>query len=229
MLTGCKASVVNAVARADIHIPVEIRIRIYRRDIVDPALIRQVVTSAHGTVFQCEHETGLGHAVDHAVGTRDHRADILIPDTRIFQSTNDHRLVDLDNAARRTAIDISLLIFGDGSHGERLQAFLRPEHLRLSLVDHGDAAVVRAYPETVLAVHQQAHDARDTGRRIHSFKRVAVVADQTAVASDPDKALRGLRDGVGLGSGKSGTVVVQGRHVPLIRPREIQCVGISAA
>ena len=81
----------------------------------------------------------------------------------------------------------------------------------LAAVHEGEAAVVRADPEAVLAVHKQALDAGQAAGGVQKLKVVAVIADQPAVAADPQKALFGLRNVVdAVGRQTVGAVVNDG-------------------
>ena len=147
--------------------------------------------------------------------------DVFVSYQYLVDGTDIKRLVNLSNASGCRHIDITVGILRNGPHRKRFQPVLNPEHPRLAFVNHGNAGIIRAYPETVFAVHEKAHNACNTGCGIHTFKGIAVIPDQSAVAADPDKAFRGLRNRVGFRSRKSVPVVIKHSRVPGPRSRRV--------
>ena len=74
---------------------------------------------------------------------------------------------------------------------------------------NGNAVVIGTHPETCLAVHKQADNIGDARGRIHTFKALAVVACKSAVAAYPNKSVRRLCNGIGLGSRQSVGIVIK--------------------
>ena len=163
----------------------------------------------------------LRQAVEQPVIAGTQIAHVGIPDALILDAVQIQVAVDGRNTGRRGHIHDAVFILGDGPdvggvHSVRLSPGADP-----AVLDHGDAVVVGADPQAVKVVDIEADCVGNARGRIHTHKAVAVIADQAAVAADPDKALAGLGDGVGLGGRKTVGVVVENGRVALGFPDQV--------
>ena len=126
--------------------------------------------------------------------------------------------VDAGDPAGGGNINRAVLILRNGAGMGGGHAVQLAPSAQLALRQHGHAVVVGADPQPVPAVHVEAFDAGEAAGGIHALKGVAVVADQTGVAADPEKALVGFRDGVGLRGGQAVAVIVQHGGKPFAAP-----------
>ena len=130
----------------------------------------------------------------------------------ILQRVGLQPFVEHGDTRRGADVNPARVVLGDGADlGGAETVGLIPLQ-QLSPVHHGHAVVVGADPEPILLIHVQTHDAGKAVGGIHPLKAFAVIADQTAVTADPDKALAGLRDIVCLLCRQSVGVVVQHRR-----------------
>ena len=118
---------------------------------------------------------------------------------------------DHHKALRGGDVDGAVLALLNVADFGRWKAVILIPEAELAAVHEGKAAVVRADPEAVLAVHKQALDAGQAAGGVQKLKVVAVIADQPAVAADPQKALFGLRNVVdAVGRQAVGAVINDG-------------------
>lgn len=74
---------------------------------------------------------------------------------------------------------------------------------------HREAVGVGADPQAVPAVHKEASYAGDAVCGIQALEGVAVIANQSGIAADPNEALAGFGNGIGIGGGQAVSVVLQ--------------------
>ena len=120
-------------------------------------------------------------------------------------------LADQRKTAGGRHIDQAGIVLQDAADREGLQALLLAPAAGLAVLHQEQAVVVGADPEPVPAVHKEAADAGDARGGIDAHKGVAVVADQAAVAADPEEALAGLDDDVCLGGRQAVGIVIEHR------------------
>ena len=157
----------------------------------------------------------IGNTVDEPVAPGTQVAHVGLGDELFLHHAEMIVGIDHDNAAGRRNIDRPVRALRDGSGVGRFHAVQLAPHPELALFHDRHTVVIRSHPEAVLIVHEQTFDAGDAVGGIHTLKGIAVVTDQTCIAADPDKAVAGLNDGVGLGSRQSAGVVIQHRGIPL--------------
>ena len=116
--------------------------------------------------------------------------------------------VHCGDASRRADVDkaVSVLRHGADADGHQLMGLVHAAEGGTAL--EKDAEVVGADPQPSLAVHIQAAGVRDAVGGFDALKAVSVVADQAGIAADPEKAVLGLGDGVGLRGWQAVAVVV---------------------
>ena len=154
----------------------------------------------------------IGQAIDDPVASHPQIAHVRLGDGLILHHPQVSVRVDYRDAAGRGDVDRVALVSRDGAGVRRQHAVQLAPLAQLAPLQHRDAVVVGADPQAIPAVHIQALDAGDAAGGIHAHEGVAVVADQSAVAADPDEALRGLHDGVGFRGGQAVGVVIQHRR-----------------
>ena len=164
----------------------------------------------HAAVPEGKEIPVLGEAVDQAVRAGAKLPDRLPVKPLILQQAELQRIVNHRDPAGSTAdIDEPLLILGDGADTDRTQALL-PAPVPVAALHHGEhAGIVGSDPEPVPAVHKKAAYICDPGGRADTLKTAAVIADQTGITANPDKALGRLCDGVCLRGRQAVPVVVQ--------------------
>ena len=160
-------------------------------------------------VFECEYIARLGYSVDESVRPEADITDVDVFKSGIVQGFQRHIQVDDGDARSACNIHQAVFILGDGADAGRLQPVPFVPHRKLAALHHGRAVGVGADPQPVMAVNKKAGHTGDAVGGIHALEAVAVVSDQTGVAADPDEALAGFRNGIGLGGGQTVRVVVQ--------------------
>ena len=138
------------------------------------------------------------HAVEEAVTSRTELMDELFLQSGIVRLPDHHIRTDGRDSVGRGDIDHAVRVLGYRSHGRGAQAVLFVPVPELPFFHDKNTAVIGADPQAVLPVDIEASDAGDPGGGVHPHKGIAVVADQSAVAADPDEAISGLGDDVGL-------------------------------
>ena len=168
-----------------------------------------VIKAGERAVFQCEDGAVHRHAVDDLIRAGLQHPDVFFIDLRCVDHMQDHILPDSRNAVCGRNIDRAAAVLRHLAHGEGGKTGIAVELEHFAVGDDCGAAVIRADPEPVPAVKEQTDDAGKTGRGIHAFKVAAVIADESAVAADPDRAVRIRDDGVCFRGRQTVRVVIQ--------------------
>ena len=199
-----------AAVRSDVDHAGVVGIRQNGGDALDPGL-RVVDVGLQLSAAQSEIIILVGDAVEQVAAPVGQLLDVGVGKPRIVRRVCDEIRRDHHKALRGGDIDgavLALLNVADLGRGETV--LLIPE-AELAAVHEGETAVVRADPEAVLTVHKQALDAGQAAGGVQKLKVVAVIADQPAVAADPQEPLFGLRDVVdAVGRQTVGAVVNDG-------------------
>ena len=140
----------------------------------------------------------IGQSVDDPVASHPQIAHVRIGDGFILHHPQRSVRINHRDATSRGNVYGAALISHDGTGVRRLHSVQLAPLAQLALFQHRDAIVVGADPQAILVVHIQALDAGDAAGGIQAHEGVAVVANQSAIAADPDEAFRGLHDRVGL-------------------------------
>ena len=106
-------------------------------------------------------------------------------------------------------VDSPLRILRNRPDALRHQLAFPVDARHAAMIHQIDPAVVGADPQAVLPVHIQTPGIENAGFGIHQLKRVSVIADQARIAADPDEALTGLRDRIGLRGRQTVAVIVK--------------------
>ena len=104
--------------------------------------------------------------------------------------------------------DAARRVLGHRADRQGAKALLFSEKRKFPVVVQRRAVVVGADPQPVPGIHVQTRDAGQDRGRIHVIKLVAVIADQTAIAADPDESVVRLGNCVCFIGGKPAAVIV---------------------
>ena len=165
--------------------------------------------AGHRPVAQGEQVPSLRDAVGQAVAAHPDVADHSAGDPLVLQHRQVQLPVNHGGARRGPDVHDSLRRLRDGPDADGGQLILPVHPPEAAPVHEEDAEVVGADPQAVLAVHIQAPRVQDAVCGLHDLKGVPVVADQAGIAADPDEAVAGLGDRIGLGGGQAVAVVIQ--------------------
>ena len=132
------------------------------------------------------------------------------PPEAIFQGQDLH-------AARGAHIVIAVGALYDGAHRIGGQSPGLVHHVGDALVDaDGQAVVVGADPQAAFRVHVEAVHVAHGFIAVHPGELPPVVAVQAGIGADPEDAVVGLGDVVGLATGQAVVAVVDGLHVVVV-------------
>ena len=162
---------------------------------------------------QCENIITVTDAVDQSFCTGAQNIYIHALNPRIIHRFHIQFIVKHIDSVRCADIDTSIIIFTDHAGFQRLQAVGFSPHPDRAVINHGNAAVIGAYPQSVFRIRKETADIADAHRGIHSFKCVSVIADKPAVASDPDKSIACLCNIIRFGCRQSVPVVIKHSRV----------------
>ena len=159
--------------------------------------------AAHGEVIPV-----VGSTVEQPVAARVDIIHVGVGDPGILHGMKGQIRIDHGDARRGAHIDRSVFIlFNRADLGGAESVVLSPEP-EFTAFHHGQAVFIGADPKPVPAVDEKAHHAAHARGGVHPLKGVPVVADESAVAADPEEAFGRLRDGIGFGGGQAVLAVV---------------------
>ena len=151
----------------------------------------------------------------------DHLCHIRISDSWIIYGSEDQILSDHRNAGCGAHINNTVTLRNAANPG-RAKDISAP-HTEAVVLLECNTAVICADPQPVVRIGIQADNTADTRLGIHAFKCIAVIADQAAVAADPDKAIVCLGDGICFGSGQAVFIVVKNCGIVFAVPDGVHC------
>ena len=167
----------------------------------------------HLALLDGEDVAFIGHGVDLSVGARPEDVHVTVYHFGFFHVCDFHVIADHGDAVGGPEIHGAVVTLGnivdlDGRNpvfGRKLSEF--------SVFQQEYAVIIAADPQPVAAVGIQTDDAVDAGGGRNSFEFVSVIADQSAVTSDPQEPVAGLRNIIGLRGRQSVGVVIEHRGI----------------
>ena len=87
--------------------------------------------------------------------------------------------------------------------------------MEFTLLHQNNTAVVGSDPQAVLTIYEETYHTADSRSGIKPFKGIAIIADQSTIASDPDKAFRSLCDRIRLRGWETICIIIQYRRITL--------------
>ena len=177
-----------AVVGADVDLPRCFRVSHDGRDLFK-AQVSALIDLRDLTVLDGKYQTACRLPVDLSRCIRIELQDTFLRKVSILHLMDIQIRVGIADTGSRADHDIAAKIFGENTHGGGRQPVLIGQVGAPGLVDHDNAVVIGADPDTSLTVLVESSRTGQTFRCVQSVKCRAVIADDAAVAADPHFAV----------------------------------------